>query len=32
MKYYESVRNTVEIYLRAGVTGAEIARELKVAQ
>jgi hypothetical protein len=32
MKYYESIRNTVEIYLRAGVIDIKIARELKITQ
>jgi transposase len=31
LKYCESVRNTVEICLRAGVRGAQIAEELKVS-
>lgn len=30
MKYCDSVRNTVEICLRPGVKGVQIARELKV--
>jgi transposase len=30
MKYCDSVRQTVEVCLRAGVTGAQIARELKL--
>jgi hypothetical protein len=32
LKYCESVSNSVEICLRSGVTGLQIARELKLSQ